>query len=360
MVDRQNRITPILSSENMVRWNFGERYATPYIDTADEASFKRTIHMSQVAQTDCLRAETQHYRRGRDTEYKTGGATYWMLAGTPPTPLAHVAHWLYILLSHPCPTRSRPFCADNWPTESWTSLEYGGRAKLLHYEAGRFNAPISVSSYCLPSITNCTGIAVHVSSEELSPLDGILSVSAVRWGDGSKGERLTEKASLQAQGSFSTTYEGAVFAALLKDGGCTSVADCFVEVKFDIHQFDLPAVPALASRPPPINYQWITLWRDALLKPAKLTLTATRNDTSGVVSVTVTSDAVAPTVMVHCGQTSDFGTFSMNNGMVVLPGIDHTLLYTPRAFAPAGKMTPCTTAADFYAVAINGLSEAEQ
>jgi hypothetical protein len=85
MVDRQNRITPILSSENMVRWNFGDRYAAPYIDTADAASFKRTIHLSQVAQADCVRAETQHYRRGRDTKFKTGGSTYWMLEGMADT-----------------------------------------------------------------------------------------------------------------------------------------------------------------------------------------------------------------------------------------------------------------------------------
>ena len=78
MVDRQNRITPISTSENRVRWVFGD-HAAPYIDTANEAAFKRVIHMSMVAQADCLRAESEHYRRGRDLEQKTAGATFWML-----------------------------------------------------------------------------------------------------------------------------------------------------------------------------------------------------------------------------------------------------------------------------------------
>jgi hypothetical protein len=93
MVDRQNRIVPIQTSENMLVWNFGE-HAAPYINTSDVPSFKKVIHMSQVAQTDCVRAETEHYRRGRQTVHATGGATYWMLN-------------------------------DNWPAVSWTSLEYG-------------------------------------------------------------------------------------------------------------------------------------------------------------------------------------------------------------------------------------------
>ena len=78
MVDRQNRITPILTTENTVKWNFDAK-AAPYIDRADPDAFKRVIHMSQVAQTDCVRAESEHYHRGRDSVYKTAGATFWML-----------------------------------------------------------------------------------------------------------------------------------------------------------------------------------------------------------------------------------------------------------------------------------------
>ena len=36
---------------------------------------------------------------------------------------------------------------DNWPVASWSSLEYSGRWKALHYMARRFYAPISVVAY---------------------------------------------------------------------------------------------------------------------------------------------------------------------------------------------------------------------
>ena len=44
---------------------------------------------------------------------------------------------------------------------------------------------------------------------------------------------------------------------------------------------------------------------------------------------TVTSDVVAPFVMVHCKEPTDFGLFS-DNGMLVLPGIPVNMTYTPR------------------------------
>jgi hypothetical protein len=76
MLARQNRITPITTSANQVKWNFGEK-AAPYINQPDRDSFRRVIHMSMLAQSDCLSAESEHYRRGRDSPHKTAGATFW-------------------------------------------------------------------------------------------------------------------------------------------------------------------------------------------------------------------------------------------------------------------------------------------
>ena len=60
--------------------------------------------------------------------------------------------------------------------------------------------------------------------------------------------------------------------------------------------------------------------------------------------------------MVHCRLVNDFGSFD-TNGVLLVPGTPRTLTYTPKAFAPAGAHTPCSKAADFYAVSMNGLSE---
>ncbi len=36
---------------------------------------------------------------------------------------------------------------DNWPVCSWSSLDYGGKWKLLHYAAKRFYNPLMVTSF---------------------------------------------------------------------------------------------------------------------------------------------------------------------------------------------------------------------
>jgi beta-mannosidase len=97
MVDRQNRITPIATSENQVIYNFGQHVA-PYINVSSSGAFRRVIHMSMVVQSDCLSAEATHYRRGRDTIHATAGATFWMLddnwCAIPPSQTRQLYRWL--------------------------------------------------------------------------------------------------------------------------------------------------------------------------------------------------------------------------------------------------------------------------
>lgn len=320
MTDRQNRITPLATSENQVIFNFG-KFASRYINVSTAAAFKRIIHMSMVIQAECLSAEAEHYRRGRDTMHETAGATFWMLD-------------------------------DNWPAESWTSLEWGGRPKLLHYAAMRYNAPVAVSLYCTPSIQECSSIEVHVSSELLNATRGSLDLQVVHWA-GKEGPTTSTPVAIKSQGSFSMSLNT---ANLLNASGCTAHSDCFVVARLISETGDNLLAP--------MAFQWLTLWRGAALLPAKLTIVsvsaALSNDgaSEGALHITISSDAVAPNVMVHCGEASDFGYFD-TNGLLLHPDQPVTLLYTPRAFAPAGEHTPCTKKEDFYAVAINGMSEVE-
>jgi beta-mannosidase len=70
-------------------------------------------YLSQLNQAYCLRVGVEHFRR---TMPRTMGALYWQLN-------------------------------DCWPVASWSSLEFGGRWKALHYEAKRFFAPALISIY---------------------------------------------------------------------------------------------------------------------------------------------------------------------------------------------------------------------
>ena len=68
-------------------------------------------YLSQINQAYCMKIGVEHFRRAMP---RTMGALYWQLN-------------------------------DCWPVASWSSLEFGGRWKALHYEARRFFAPALVS-----------------------------------------------------------------------------------------------------------------------------------------------------------------------------------------------------------------------
>jgi beta-mannosidase len=72
-------------------------------------------YLSQLNQAHCMRVGVEHYRRSRP---RTMGALYWQLN-------------------------------DCWPCASWSSLEFNGQWKPLHYAARRFYAPLLVSARVL-------------------------------------------------------------------------------------------------------------------------------------------------------------------------------------------------------------------
>jgi beta-mannosidase len=71
------------------------------------------IFLSQLNQAECMRVGVEHYRRSMP---RCMGALYWQLN-------------------------------DCWPVASWSSLEFTGQWKALHYLARRFFAPAVVSAH---------------------------------------------------------------------------------------------------------------------------------------------------------------------------------------------------------------------
>ena len=64
----------------------------------------------------------------------------------------------------------------------WTSIEYGGRWKLLNYVARDMYNSVLVDSFCSPSIEDCQTLQIHVSSDIRKPIvNATLVVSASRW-----------------------------------------------------------------------------------------------------------------------------------------------------------------------------------
>jgi beta-mannosidase len=74
-------------------------------------SFDRLVYASQLVQAQAIQYGVEHWRRNRG---RCMGAIYWQLN-------------------------------DCWPVASWSSVDYFGRWKALHYYARRFYAPVLLS-----------------------------------------------------------------------------------------------------------------------------------------------------------------------------------------------------------------------
>ncbi|WP_374017044.1 glycoside hydrolase family 2 protein [Paenibacillus thiaminolyticus] len=74
--------------------------------------FSSLLYVSQLLQAEAMRYGVEHWRRNRG---RCMGSIYWQLN-------------------------------DCWPVASWSSLDYYGRWKALHYSAKRFYAPVLLSA----------------------------------------------------------------------------------------------------------------------------------------------------------------------------------------------------------------------
>lgn len=67
---------------------------------------------------------------------------------------------------------------DVWQGPSWSSIEYGGRWKILHYYAKKFFSPVLIS----PVKTSETELSVYVVSDLLSDVENAeLKVFIYSW-----------------------------------------------------------------------------------------------------------------------------------------------------------------------------------
>jgi beta-mannosidase len=97
--------------------------------------FPALVYLSMVLQAEGIRYGVEHWRRQM---HRVSGTLYWQLN-------------------------------DCWPAASWSSLDYFGRWKALHYAAKRFYAPVLLSIEDAPP-----HMAVHLSSDLTEPWSGEL------------------------------------------------------------------------------------------------------------------------------------------------------------------------------------------
>jgi beta-mannosidase len=95
--------------------------------------FASLVYLSLILQAEGVRYGVEHWRRNR---HRVSGTLYWQLN-------------------------------DCWPVASWSSLDYFGRWKALHYAARRFYAPVLLSIE-----DNLPTMDVHVTSDLTEPWAG--------------------------------------------------------------------------------------------------------------------------------------------------------------------------------------------
>lgn len=141
ILHRQHRLTGETEMKIQMKMHFND------IPSGGVESLKTYLYVSQLTQAIAIKTETEFYRRNRfiDPETKLGhtmGALYWQLN-------------------------------DVWQAPTWSSIEYGGKWKMLHYFARRFFFPIQVMPYLIQppsSISNSIQQAFAASNNLITSL----------------------------------------------------------------------------------------------------------------------------------------------------------------------------------------------
>jgi beta-mannosidase len=135
--DRLNIFTPVMLAHQ--KNNAGNSIINDYMlrDYPEPKDFASFLYASQVLQAEGIKIGAEHLRRNRP---RTMGSIYWQLN-------------------------------DCWPVASWSSLDYYGRWKALHYYARRFYAPILVSPH-----QEGGNVAVYIVSDKTTPTVATLRV----------------------------------------------------------------------------------------------------------------------------------------------------------------------------------------
>lgn len=97
-------------------------------------NFIDLVYLTQLAQMECVRDATEHWRRNRG---RCNGSLYWQLN-------------------------------DCWPVNSWAGMDYYGNYKVVQYAAKHFNEPVAVSLE-----NNGCRIGLHVINDTREPVKAI-------------------------------------------------------------------------------------------------------------------------------------------------------------------------------------------
>jgi beta-mannosidase len=225
--------------------------------------FANFVYLSQVQQALAIKTAVEHWRHLRPT---CMGTLYWQIN-------------------------------DNWPVCSWSSVEYGGKWKLLHYAAKKFYAPVLVSAFQRKDGT----VEVWVTNDGLKPVRGAVTAEV---------RALTGKVVRSFRLPVRVPAGAAKLVQKWKLADLTSEpAKVFLELNFG----------------GAVNTHFFTEYKKCDLPQARIRTRVARD--GAAYRVTLTSDK--PAFFVAVNTTGIAGEFD-DNGVTLLPGRPRTLRFVPQ------------------------------
>ncbi|XP_063965310.1 beta-mannosidase-like isoform X1 [Lytechinus pictus] len=244
--------------------------------------FKDLLYLTQVSQALCIKFETEHYRRLQsilvDGQGHCMGALYWQLN-------------------------------DIWQAPSWSSIEYGGQWKMLHYYVKDFFSPILASGMIQDE--ELYGYSV---TETDNLVDASFVTSIWSWTDLKPKYQVTNQFSQNALSSKMVLR--IPLDDLLQKAACGSnpLPTCFVTMVIYHNN---------STQLSPINPLFLSSFSDVIgLKKPVIRISSVSKVLTDEFLITLKTSSIAPFTWLDSGGLR--GRFSQNGFLMMTPSISVT------------------------------------
>lgn len=281
--DQRNVFSPVMDHhQKCVRGNapiigmFGRYFRMP-------ESFADFLYLSQVQQALAIKTGVEFWRTLKP---RCMGTIYWQLN-------------------------------DNWPVASWSSIEYGGKWKQLHYHAKRFYAPVIGVAYRDPE----DGMIRLFVTSDLRWKCRATVVATVYDFEGKPLKRFEVSASLKpGESKCARTFRPVDFEGFDPE-------ECFME---------LVTTTVCAEEPVPVheNSFFFAVFKRCAFRPAEVTCEV-REGEPGTFEVALSTDK--PVFFVTLDTPGIPGIFS-DNSLTLLPGEPRRLAFRPKEKTSAAAL----------------------
>jgi beta-mannosidase len=216
----------------------------------DPKDFKSFLYVSQLLQAYGIQVGIEAHRRNRD---RCMGSLYWQIN-------------------------------DCWPVASWSSIDYYGKWKAIHYTAKK-----AFENYLISFENNKETINVFVVSDSLKPINAKLKMTLMDF-DGTVLKQQEE--AIEVKENQSKKY-----ISLIKTDFLTAVDSTKVLVKVELLNTENNSIIAE-------NILYLSAFKNLNLPTPELTVTAT--ETSSHFEVTLKTKKLAKNVFLASGSSHNF------------------------------------------------------